>query len=333
MAVELIPWMVKGGKHSANVGRMLAYAATQGAEGVSGVGDLVVKQAAVAAGKVTVGAGGAVILNRYPGARNETYIGRVTSTTDVTVPANASGATRYDLVIARIDDWNYAGAQPEPAAGSLPTDTVPVFKLAVISGVAAATKTAAELNLNYPAIALARIAIPAGTSAITQAMITPLREVANPRRKRDLRAVGQLPGRNNTLASTAAEGEQFPNDGVFTMEVPAWASQAKIVATLSGIVVLAGTAYGITWVRFGHGRADVINTQPTAADFTSPRNDPSRVTTMSADTINIPASMRGQSITVLLMGRKMSGSTNLGADANTAFALDVEFVEAPAEDL
>jgi hypothetical protein len=168
---------------------------------------------------------------------------------------------------------------------------------------------------------------------VTQAMITDLREVAVPRRKRDLRAVNQLPGRNNSLTVTLAAGEQFPNDGVFTVEVPDWATQVKIIESLGGILAPAGTSYGSIWVRFGHGRGDVVVSEATLLDFTSPKADPSRVTAMNAATINIPAAMRGQSVTVLLMGRKLGGTVNLGADASTAIALDMEFVEAATEDL
>ncbi len=331
MAFENIPWMTHGGKHSASLGRMVAYMATGGAEGVQSLGDLRVRAAAIANGTVIVGPGGAVMVSRYAGDINESYVGRVPSDTVVNVPANGGGSTRYDLVIARVDDWNKPGGQATP--GALPTDTVAVFKAQVITGVAAGVKTAKELNLGYPAIALARIALPAGTSAVTNAMITPLREMAQPRRKRDFRVLNQKVGRNNTLTVTAAAGEQFPNDGVFTVEVPDWATEVRLKETLDGISVPAGTAYASIWVRFGNGRADVVNTEVSLVDLTSARADPSRVTAGNAATILIPATMRGQSITVLLMGRKLGGTVNLGADAATALALDMEFIEAAAEDV
>ena len=331
MTVENIPWTIQGGKHSAASGRRVLYKATGGAEGIASRGDLIVKQAAVANGTVIVKAGGATMVSRYPGVAGESYDGQNLSDTVVNIAANGGGSTRYDLVIARIDDWNFAGQQAVPA--TLPTDTVAAFKLTTIQGVGAAVKTTRELGLAYPAIALARIAIPAGTSAVTQAMITDLREVAVPRRKRDLRVVAQKAGRNNTLFITTPAGEQFPNDGVFAVEIPEWATQLKVQAILGGIVILPGTAYGALWVRVGHGRADVINTEQTLADFTSPKSDPSRITTYSGATVSIPATMRGQSVTVLLMGRKLGGTVNLGADASTSMSLDMEFVEAASEDL
>ena len=325
-----IPWMVQGGLHSAVLGRQVAYQATSGAEGIASLGDLRVRQSAVAAGNVIVGSGGAIMLSRYAGVKGESYMGSNPGDTTIAIPANGGGATRYDLIIARIDDWNMPGAQAVPAV--LPTATAPAFKLTRINGVGAGVKTAKELNLGYPAIALARVALPAGQSSVTQAMITDLREVAVPRRKRDLRVVNQLPGRDNSLTVTAATGEQFPNDGAFTVEVPEWATQVKLIEILGGVFAAAGTSYGSIWIRFGSGRSDVINTEATLIDFTSPKADPSRVTAMNGATINIPSTMRGQSVLVLLIGRKLGGAVNLKADASTAMSLDMEFVEAATED-
>jgi hypothetical protein len=332
MAEENIPWMIKGGKHSEGSGRRVLFHATGGEEGISSIGDLRVLQQAVATGSVKVSVGSCVMVNRYPGARSESYDGNNPSETTVPIAANASGATRYDMVIARIDDWNYAGQQATP--DPLPTDAVKAFKLTVVTGVSASAKTARELNLNYPAIALARIAIPAATSAITQAMITDLREQCQPRRKRDFRVVNQKPGRDNSLTVTATAGEQFPNDGAFTVEVPVWATQVSVLHTLGSVFAPAGTVYGLIWFRFGHGRGDVIVSESSLIDLSSlVRGDHSRVHAINGAVIAIPAAMRGQSVTVLLMGRKMGGTQNLKADYATSMSLDMEFLEAPTEDV
>src|SRR5690242_5446929 len=155
MAFDPMPLAVKGGIHSEALLRMVAFRAAEGGEGVSGIGDLMVRQQSVASGNVDIAVGGATLVNRYPGVVNESYVGRASSLTSVAIAPNAGGATRYDLVIARIDDWNFPGSQAVP--GALPTATVPVFKPVVLSGVAA-TATARSLGLAYPAISLARIA-------------------------------------------------------------------------------------------------------------------------------------------------------------------------------
>lgn len=332
MTIENIPWAVSGGKHSASVARMVAYAATGGAEGISGLGDLLVRQTTVASGNVRIGSGGAVLINRYPGVKNESYILRAGDETQVAVPANASGTTRYDLVVARVDDWNFPGAQAAPS--SLPTDTVPVSKFQVITGVASSTTKATDLGLNYPAVALARIAIPGGTSSVTQAMITDLREMAQPRRKRDLRAKGIVAGRDDTLDATAGTGELWPNDGAWTVEVPEWATKVVILGTWGSILAPGGQAFAKNWLSFGYGRADVQNTQASNIDFTSfSTADPSRITATVADTLTIPKSMRGQSVSVYMMGQKINGPALFKADASTSVSVDMEFLEAPTEDI
>jgi hypothetical protein len=331
MPLENIPWAVSGGITSAAQARMLAYQASSGAEGVAGVGDLQVLQLAVAGAAVRVTAGGGIMVNRYPGARNESYMARAGDETTVAVPQNAGGSTRYDLLVLRIDDWNMPGGQATPA--TLPTNTVAAAKYQLITNVPAATKTAKELNLNYPAIALARLAIPAATSAVTTAMITPLREVAVPRRKRDLRVVAQKAGRDNQLTNTTAGGEIFPNDGQFTVEVPEWATRLRFKADLGGLYVPPGTSDGLIWVQIGATRADMFNAQQVRMDATAPKADAQRYTAWSGDDVAIPKAMRGQSIIFRLVGRKMGGTANFRADAYTAMSLDLEFVEAPSEDV
>ena len=95
MAVENIPWTIQGGKHSAGAARRVLFHATGGAEGVSSIGDMRVLQQTVAAGSVRVTPGSCVMVNRYPGALNESYDGRNASDTTVTIAANGSGSTRY----------------------------------------------------------------------------------------------------------------------------------------------------------------------------------------------------------------------------------------------
>lgn len=331
MTMENIPWAIGGGIVSPALARMLAYQATGGAEGVAGLGDFAVRQLAVAGGAVRISPGGAIMVNRYPGARNESYMCRAGDETQLEIPANAGTTTRYDLIIARVDDWNMPGGQATPA--TLPTNEVPAAKFAVITNVAANITKASQLSLNYPAIALARIALPAATSAVTTAMISSLREVAVPRRKRDLRAIAQDAGQNNSLVTTAAAGEQFPNHGNWTVEIPEWASEAKLIANWGSIFVPAGTTSNYIWVIVGYGRSDAITTQLAAIDFTAPKADPGRTEGAVRDTLKIPATMRGASVAVRMMGRKVSGSVNLLADWASNYSVDFEFVEAASEDV
>ena len=331
MPLENIPWAVLGGKVSASVGRMLAYHATSKAEGIGDVGDMLVRQTSTASSSIRISAGGAVLKNRYPGVTNESYIVRAGDETVVAVPANNTGVTRYDMVIVRIDDWNFPGAQAVPA--SLPTDTVPVAKYQIVTNVSASVTKASQLGLNYPAIALALLTIPANTSTITTSMITSLREVAVPRRERRLLALGQSVGRDNSLIVGNASGERFPDDALWTIEVPDWATQVRVRGDWGGILAPAGASYGKIWLRLWDQTANVDNTQASLIDFTSGKADPSRVQGMTADTRPVPAAVRGTSQKVAMVGQRLGGTTNLKADAATALVVDMEFLEAPTEDV
>jgi hypothetical protein len=330
MAVENIPWMIKGGKHSEGSGRRVLFHATGGAEGISSIGDLRVQQQAVATGTVKISTGSCVMVNRYPGAFNESYDGKNASETTIAIAPNGGGSTRYDLIIARIDDWNYAGQQATP--DPLPTDTVPAFKFAVISGVAGTVKTAKQLNLAYPAIALARIAVPAATSAITQAMITDLREKAVPRRQRNVNAYSVVGATVDNL--DAGAGEAFPNGAAFNVEVPEWATQARVTCTWYGVKIPSGsTRTGYLMLKIGAGRADVITTQASAFDNTGVANA-SRNTMGLADTRSIPATMRGQTVAIWPFGQPTGGAGGyISADALSSCVTDIEWLEAPTEDV
>lgn len=331
MPLENIAWAVDGGIVSPAQARMLAYHATSGEEGVAGIGDFLVRQTTVASGNVRINAGGATLLNRYPGAKNESYMVRAGDETLLAIPQNSGGAMRYDMVIVRVDDWNMPGGQAEPA--ELPTDEVPTAKFQVITGVSSTAKTAAELGLNYPAIALARIAIPAATAAITTAMITPLRELVQPRRKRDVRSVNLVAA--DPLDFTGVNGELWPDAGRWTMEVPYWASACNVVATWNAIS-RAGSATpteGRLWIRFGEGRGDAFNTSQVKMRGTNPGAE--RISTGASERRSIPATMRGQSVYVDLKAYKDAAfaGPSFNADEFSSITIDLEWLEAPTEDI
>lgn len=334
MPVENIPWAIEGGKHTAGAARRVLHKGTGGAEGVAGFADLRVRQAAVANGTVIVSAGGAVMVSRYAGVRGESYDGENLSDTVLNVTANGSGALRYDLVIARIDDWNFPGQQAKPA--SLPTDTVPAFKLAVITGVSAATRTAKELNLGYPAIALARIALPAATSAVTQAMILDLRKKVNPLRERFLGLKSIPNGSTSVLDKTQAQGDEiFPVEGSWTVDVPEWATRLKLKLDFNALVAPpGGGAAGYLWARIGAGRSDAFITETTQYDTTTSTSY-FRFSTAVVAELAVPKAMRGQTISIQSWGRYVNGDAGkyISADWASNVSLDVEWVEAPTEDV
>jgi len=329
MTLEAIPWMIKGGIHSENSGRRVLYKATNGSEGVSGIGDLAVKQTAVASSTIQVMPGGATMLSRYPGVKGESYDGQVTAAESLVVPANSTGSVRYDMVIARIDDWNMPGGQAVPA--TLPTSTVPAFKLQIITNVNSSYRKASQLGLNYPAIALARITMPANTTTVAQSQILNLREMTMPRRQRALLTKSLVPGQEETLNSTTTQ--TFPAAAIWITECPEWASRARVSARWNGVLYPPGSSYGTSFAKIGTNDPAVVATQEVAWDTPNAAGN-MRTNWEAADDVAIPAGLRGKSIDVRLIGKLTSGlsAARPQVTAYSSVVLDIEWLEAPAED-
>ena len=239
MAFEPHPWFIglEGVEHSAEVARMLAWSATGGASGIITSGDLKVSAQSVPSDSVRIAPGGFVVESKYAGASQQSYVERVPTSTTLEVPATGSsgGATRY--VVARVTDPDYPGGGTVP---SVPND-----------GVYAAPYLVSSLSSSRTEIVLAKITQPANTAAITNAMITDLRVVANPRtwvvdRSDPLELVD-----TETLTSTTT-GERFPNGGGMQLiDIPEDATRCIVEAEWLQINEPGGEAYGKCWVEWG----------------------------------------------------------------------------------
>src|SRR5690606_29869039 len=203
-------WAVQGGQASATVARALTFAVSGGRYG-GGIAEAEhLRVVANGTSNVTVEAGAAIIPSRYSGdGVYSSYAVVNDGPIPLAVPAtpSGSGATRY--VIARIDDPNFGGTEPPNRA------TAAFSKVDLVGSIT---------GLPYPFIALAKITQPASTSAITQAMITDLRKVANPRRMRDTydKVV------TGTQDLTSASFVDWPSAGNLSLEIPEWATKAIV---------------------------------------------------------------------------------------------------------
>ena len=249
MAVENAPWAVDGAKHSGAVSRTLAYASTNGAEGVIGPGDLAVLATQTPSNQVRVMPGGAAIRNRAASGGQQTYTARNVSQTLVTVEPTGSSGGRTDYVWAHIVDPEYSGQVPEN-----PLEAQYFF----------ITASAGQPPGNgwYR---LARINIPANTATITQAMITDLRQVANPRQRTqtiprpvvngDLKHKYTHVLRRRQRAENTdggRRGEYFPDFGnTFTLNADEWATHVILEAQVTGVRYEGITSWGTWWVAFG----------------------------------------------------------------------------------
>src|SRR5699024_10632330 len=178
-----------------------------------------------------VAPGNALIRNSYGGGQAQTYACRAGSETEVPIEATGSAGSRTDLIVARIDDPTYQGGSFDPL-------TFEAARFEVIKGVPASTRTAAELGLSYPAIALARVTLPASTGTVAAAMITDLRSVALPRVQRHLFTHNLSTDENDHINPDPGHemGEPWPNVW-WEFHIPDWATRVRVRALLGGVRV------------------------------------------------------------------------------------------------
>lgn len=313
------PWFVGGGaEHSPEIARLLAYAGTSGAEGIVTPLDYKVSALAVPAGEVRIAPGAGLLLNRSTGGGQQTYVTRRATEERLPIAATGSAGGRSDLIVQRVEDPQYAPWQPPTTPEGWLTTTFDPF--VVIQGVPAGTRTAAALNLGYPAIALARVDVPASTGTITDAMITDLRKVALPRAERQ-QEIG-LPGADRNTGGDGTWVNLVSFASVF--EVPTWATTALVTMTASGLEHLTGNFLGDIRANFL-----AAYSQDTVLDLNWTGN-PARYTYAVGGRFAVPLANRGTSVALNLQGRRRTGTGVLQADAGVTVIADVTFQETAA---
>lgn len=328
--LERVPWFTGGGAaHSVEVARVLAHAATSGARGIVEYSDLQCRALTVPGNKVRIAPGVAVMPNWYPGGPSQSYIGRNASETQITIPPTDSSGPRSWLLMQRVGDPQYPGT----AVPSDPND-FDYQQFVLISCSSTATDVTGADRL-FPSVPIARITMPASTSTVQQAYIADLREMANPRRRRDLNTLNLTVAEK--LASSAFEGEQWPNAAGWYMEIPEWASEVRIRADWGMVGMPNATQnVGLLWAQIGtEADADRISTNATAYD--TPFGGGVRASLLVADTLTIPASMKGTTRYFNLRGRVTTlipntDAARIFADTYTSIVLDCEFLESPVQD-
>lgn len=324
MALDPVPWMIGGGQavHSAEVARLAVFGYAKDANGVILPTDLLVRQTSTPGSNVRVAPGGAMLFNSYPGGAGQSYILRNATETQVAIPAtgSGSGATRY--VIAYVSDPQYGGTMPaDPAAG-------PYVYIGLVS-----TLT----GINYPYVPLAKIVQPASTATITTAMITDLRECAQPRRKDVWYPNALVAPSTETLTATATAGEYFPNaQGPKTIAIPKWATRVQIRCEWLGVRYGSGNAYGEMWVEFGPYSAPSEREQKTQKyQFDTPAaSNVSRANWIVVDEMAVPKAYRGTDQLFVPKARRLGGVSNtVQVDAKSGMNLSVRFLEVADQDI
>ncbi|MEW2528403.1 hypothetical protein [Streptomyces sp. NPDC047071] len=303
------PMMVRGADHSARAMRLMIRDLARGRQGVAGGEDLKVRPLETPGPGVRVGDGSALIHGARPwqGAYTQSNIG------DAVVDVPPTGpVARTDLLVLRIEDPEFEGDR-DPRR-----QEIGYFHLIQNIG---AQDTAALREMT--AIPLARLTIPRNTAAITAEMITDLRRLANPRTERTLRTVH--PTTTETVPGKHGQWAAWPKEAAWELDVPAWATEATIVVTLSGLRAEAGSVYAELRTRLGERAA-----KPTVVDDDGTTTRRSSVTL--ADTLAVPPAYRGtrQHLAVEINQNDKYGDGDLTVAKGTTVTLDVAFTEGPA---
>lgn len=311
MTLFPVPILVDGATHSGQQFRMLVRDLARGAEGVTEGDDLRVTQLSTPGSGVQISTGSGVIRGRVSTFQG-TYAACNTGSDTVGVSSNGGGGTRYDLVVLRVEDPDYEGTL-DPV-----TDEINYFQ--VISNVSSTTASAPDGRTCIP---LARLAIPASTSTITDAMITDVRRVANPRR--ESRLLPQTPATASAnITGSSLVYSYFSTAAGWNIAVPTWAAVARISIVAYGLRLTVNPFYGVFSATFG---PDLIVENVTIDDNQSGTR---RITHGCADTLTIPDAYRGTTRLLRVRGAGASGNTgSMNVDGNSTFIATVEFEEAP----
>lgn len=315
MALDTVPWFIDGGaKHSGAVARTLAYAATGGATGIISPTDLKVQALPTPGAAVRVLPGAAVMVNRFPGAVNQSYTARNSSATDVEVPATGSsgGATRY--LILRVDDPEFAGGAPANVV------TGPYVRFVWVNSIT---------NLAYPFVPLAKLVQPANTATITNAMLTDLREVANPRTQRVQKMARGVP--TTDLTTQLPNFQNWPHF-VPSIDVPSWATHVQATLQVYGVGVINAATLGDWELVIGWAPGPVLISDMSTYDLNQHGTAANPMRTPAMGLIidkPVPAAMRGTTQTIRGRGGRSLASGNgfLRSDHQTQIVFDVWFME------
>lgn len=323
------PWMIGGGAiHTQEVARLMAYAATSGAEGIIGPGELKVTELPVPSTSIRVSPGACLVRNGSTVGRSETYVARLPVEDRVEISPTGSGAGRSDLIIVRIEDPFEPGTSwAEPAD---PTTAQYVYTR-VIPNVPAGTLDHRQLPgfANESAITIARVDMPAATGTVIQDYITDLRSLAAPRTERKMMTIYPNGHYWNGTA------HKLPTSGVYSswpirseerpiIWTPEWATKLDVVVHISGAYYVHSgetSAESVAGVRTGFG-AEGSQNGILIAGATG------RGHYVVAGSHGVSDARRGSYQTLNVQAVRSAGAGNWWADYQTSVVIDYQFSEA-----
>jgi hypothetical protein len=307
-------YAVDGNSESGNFLRLMLQSATLGAQGCVGHLDCQVNATTPSPTAGIVITPGAVTVLGVETPYQGTYYGyNVGNDTTLSIAATA-GSARSDMVVVRAEDPTWSGSPwGNPASGQI------LFPR-VISGVAAgATVPPGGIS----AIPLARIDMPASTSVVQQSYIHDIRTVAVPQVQTVQFAVAG-PG-SATNWNTSGTVTAWPPGAVWTVAVPAFATQLVIAWSVNEIVWSSGWARANLWAVIGSSVGSPTVTTPQSLVSIPAAQGPYRHTIGGGGTVAVPASIRGTNQT-FRMAEQSAGQTGIMyADEGSSVSLIASF--------
>lgn len=264
-----VPWAIGGGSEiDAEIGRLIAWKALNGQEGIFTAGDLHVDPLAVPGASIRVAPGACGILNRALGARSEAYVARLPSEDVIAIEPTGGGSGRSDLIIARVEN-PYISGEPWGTPGDVAKG--PYIFTRVVSNVAPTVTSVHSLNLGYSAITLARVDIPPSTGTVIGSMIKDLRTLVNQGTGGTQPPAGGGDGTDGdpVVVCPGGSGDDGDNDdgdklpvtqttlvawpftAAIPVDIPIWANFADIDITIQNVQVRSGSLFGFLRLILG----------------------------------------------------------------------------------
>lgn len=238
MTFENAAWAVDGAQMNSALARRAMYSIAR-QSGIVQKDDLKVQALGSPGNGVVITNGVGVVLNDYQTVPNEVYV--VSNPSSHTIPSGempASNPSPKSYIVAVVvgdPDFSqtghpWMGTDDPPSGEELDFDYVRPTLIQVSSG-------ATTLNVDYPALVLARIDIPASTTTITNAMITDLRKLSMSRQEQHAFVAPDTAWDSTT--AFIPTGTAFANWGsgqyAPSVDVPSWAKTAIVLAHINGV--------------------------------------------------------------------------------------------------
>ncbi|MFJ2225526.1 hypothetical protein ACIOFY_36490 [Streptomyces anulatus] len=317
MAWDGIPWFIENTAASEETLRLIVEAAAGGGEGIVGPTDLRVSALDLPAAGVLVGTG-AMIARRRAAGGSQSYAARMETPDPVDIEPTGADGPRSDLIVARVEDPYGGEVWPEPVDPAVG----PYVFTRVIPDVPPGTTSIRDIDPDSTAVTLARIDLPASTSAVTAARIVDLRQMARPRTESRRVYLSSAWSTVDELGPVTDIWEEFPLGARWSHTVPEWATHVGVHTQITGLRHPNTTlARGELRVYCGDEKGPGMQHLAEAAG---------RVVLQTGHTFLVPPESRGQAVTVGVEGKGSVGATGvIQADTATVVAVDIVYSQAP----